>query len=68
MQKPASDVGGGAIGGASLAVGLTSLGGFIVALVSPARRNAGFATAGIGWGALILTNLATTIAANASKA
>lgn len=61
------DVMGGALAGGSLAVGVTSLGGFVVGLVSPANRNAGFATAGIGWGALILANLATAVAANVSK-
>jgi hypothetical protein len=66
LQK-APDVFGGALAGSSLAVGVTSLGGFVVGLVSPANRNAGFATAGIGWGALILANLATAIAANATK-
>jgi hypothetical protein len=63
MSKP-QDLLGGAVGGGSVGVGATALGGFVVGLVSPKNRNVGFATAGIGLGALILVNLATNIAAN----
>jgi len=64
--KTPTDLLGGAVAGASLGVGVTALGGFIVGLVSAPNRNAGFATAGIGWGALILANLATAVASNAT--
>jgi hypothetical protein len=66
MAKPI-DILGGAVGGGSVGVGATALGGFVVGLVSPANRNVGFATAGIGLASLILVNLATSIAANAGK-
>ena len=66
LQQPV-DVLGGALAGASVGVGVTALGGFVVGLVSERNRNAGFAMAGIGWGALILVNLSTAIAANATK-
>jgi hypothetical protein len=65
LQKP-PEILGGAVAGGSVGIGVTALGGFIVGLVSPNNRNAGFATAGIGLGGLILINLASNIAANAS--
>ncbi len=55
------DLLGGTIGGATIGVGLTAFGGFVVGLVSPKNRDAGFAAAGIGLGALILTNVAMNI-------
>jgi hypothetical protein len=65
LAKP-PEILGGAVAGGSVGVGVTALGGFVVGLVSPRNRDAGFAAAGIGLGALILVNLATSIAGNAS--
>jgi hypothetical protein len=65
VAKP-PEILGGAVAGGSVGVGVTALGGFVVGLVSPRNRDAGFATAGIGLGALILVNLAASIASNAS--
>jgi hypothetical protein len=67
LSKP-PEVLGGAVAGGSVGVGVTALGGFIVGLVSVKNRNAGFATAGIGLGGLILINLASNIASNATHA
>ena len=61
MATPSDPV-AGAVGGATIGVGLTSVGGFIVGLVSEKRRNAGFAAAGIGLGSLIVLNLVVGLA------
>jgi hypothetical protein len=66
ISKP-PDILGGAVAGGSVGVGATALGGFVVGLVSTKNRNVGFAAAGIGLGALILINLATSVAANLAK-
>jgi hypothetical protein len=65
LAKP-PDILSGALGGASIGVGLTALGGFIVGLVQPQNRNAGFAAAGIGWGSLILVNVISNVASSTS--
>lgn len=67
MSKPA-DIVGGAVAGGSTGVGVVAVGGFIVGLVSARNRNVGFASAGIGLGALVLMNLATNIGANVKTA
>jgi hypothetical protein len=54
-------VGASALGGASSGMGAATLGGLIVALVSPRYRNAALATAGVGLGALIVTGITVGI-------
>ena len=66
MAKPQADPLGGAVAGGSVGVGVTAVGGFIYGLVSPEHRNAGFAAAGIGFGGLLLLNLATNVATNST--
>jgi hypothetical protein len=65
MQTPPAPL-DGAVGGASIGVGLTALGGFVVGLVSQKRRNAGFAAAGIGLGGLLVINLVTNLSKGAA--
>jgi hypothetical protein len=66
MQKP-PDTMGGVVTGASAGVGLTALGGFVLGLVSPKRRDAGFAAAGIGLGGLIVLNLVAGLASKSDN-
>lgn len=58
----------GALSGASVGVGLTAIGGFVLGLVSQKRRNAGFAAAGIGLGSLLVLNLVANLSKGASNA
>jgi hypothetical protein len=58
----------GMIGGAASVTALTSLGGLVVGLASPSNRNAGFATAGLGLAALVVTNLVTSATLSSSVA
>lgn len=66
-QTP-SDPMGGAVSGASVGVGLTALGGFVVGLVSPKHRNSGFAAAGLGLGGLLVANLVMGLAGASKQA
>jgi hypothetical protein len=48
------------LGGGATGVGVTSLVGLVVGLVSAKNRDAGFVTAGVGLGSLLALNLITT--------
>jgi hypothetical protein len=63
-----TSVGQSAMYGASAGAGAATIGGLVVALVSPRLRNKALATSGVGLGALILTSIAMQIATPSSSA